>query len=137
MHLPITINWFAVLVAGLLCMPLGMIWYSPKTFGTRWMAYVGLTPEKAKEDFHPIMIVKSLIANLILAFFLAVFFDWLMVADVAKGLMFGILFGLAFSVCLQASHYIWEKRPVGLFVIVAGYDITQLAIMGAVIGAWQ
>ena len=42
------INFLAVLVAALVPMVLGFIWYNPKVMGTAWMKETGLTDEKMK-----------------------------------------------------------------------------------------
>jgi hypothetical protein len=42
------INFLAILIAALIPMILGFVWYNPKVFGTAWMAASGMTHEKAK-----------------------------------------------------------------------------------------
>jgi uncharacterized protein DUF1761 len=42
------INFVAVLVAALVPMIIGFIWYNPKTFGTAWMKAADMTEEKMK-----------------------------------------------------------------------------------------
>lgn len=43
-------NFWAVLVAALVALPVGFIWYNPKVFGTAWMRSIGQTDEaKMKE----------------------------------------------------------------------------------------
>lgn len=42
------INFLAVLVAALVPMLIGFIWYNPKTFGTAWMKAAEMTEEKMK-----------------------------------------------------------------------------------------
>jgi len=39
------VNWIAVLVGAVAAYLLGWLWYSPKLFGTKWMAGVGITPD--------------------------------------------------------------------------------------------
>jgi len=41
-------NFYAILVAALATMVIGMIWYNPKVFGNAWMNEIGMTEEKAK-----------------------------------------------------------------------------------------
>src|ERR1700740_3756172 len=42
------INFVAVLVAALVPMVIGFIWYNPKTFGTAWMKAAEMTEDKMK-----------------------------------------------------------------------------------------
>jgi hypothetical protein len=44
----IQINFVAVLVAALVPMLIGFIWYNPKTFGNAWMKAADMTEEKMK-----------------------------------------------------------------------------------------
>lgn len=62
------INIVAVLVAALIPMILGFIWYHPKVFGTVWMNATGMTPEKAKQSNMAVMFGVSLIMSFFLAF---------------------------------------------------------------------
>ncbi len=46
-------NFLAVIVAALVCMPVGFIWYNPKVFGNAWMREIGVSdPEKMKEGVN-------------------------------------------------------------------------------------
>jgi len=37
------VNYLAVVLAAVVALVIGFIWYSPRVFGTRWMAYLGTT----------------------------------------------------------------------------------------------
>ena len=37
------VNYLAVVVAAVVALVIGFIWYSPPVFGNRWMAYLGTT----------------------------------------------------------------------------------------------
>lgn len=62
MHL----NFLAILVAAIIPMALGMVWYNPKVFGTAWIKESGMMEEKAKS------------ANMALTFGLSFFFCFLL-----------------------------------------------------------
>jgi len=42
------INWIALLLAALVPLIVGFVWYHPKVFGNAWMAAAGLTEESLK-----------------------------------------------------------------------------------------
>lgn len=50
-----------------------------------------------------------------------------------EGLLWGIAFGL-FDLGLNASHYLFEKRPFELFLIHRGYHLLSLCVIGYVLG---
>ncbi len=62
------INFIAVLLAALVPMVMGFIWYNPKVFGTAWMAASGMTPEKAKQSNMAVVFGVSFLMSLMLAF---------------------------------------------------------------------
>jgi hypothetical protein len=37
------VNYLAVVVAEVVALVIGFVWYSPRVFGNRWMAYLGTT----------------------------------------------------------------------------------------------
>lgn len=61
------INFLGIIIATLIPMLLGFVWYNPKVFGTAWMAASGMTPEKAKKSNMAVVFGVSFV----LAFFLA------------------------------------------------------------------
>ncbi len=46
---PVDINYWAVLVAAVVSMVIGALWYSPVLFGKLWMKYSGLSDKKLAE----------------------------------------------------------------------------------------
>ncbi len=62
-------NLMAVIVAALVTMPVGFIWYSPKVFGNAWMKEIGVTdPESMKEG---VSMAKVFGTTILLSFFLS------------------------------------------------------------------
>jgi len=47
------VNLFAVLVAGIVPMVIGALWYGP-LFGKRWLAMMEMTAEEVQEGFNPV-----------------------------------------------------------------------------------
>lgn len=61
------INFIAILVAALIPMLLGFIWYHPKVFGKTWMQAAGMSEEKIKTGNMPLIFGVSFVCSLILA----------------------------------------------------------------------
>ncbi|QQR88242.1 MAG: DUF1761 domain-containing protein [Flavobacteriales bacterium] len=55
------VNWLVQLLAALVPMLVGMIWYNPKVFGTAWMNAAGMTDEKIKGANMPVIYGISLV----------------------------------------------------------------------------
>ncbi len=68
-----TINWMAVLVAGISSFVVGGIWYSPNLFGKAWMKDNQLTEERIKSGNKGKIFGWTLIFSLLMAVNLGMF----------------------------------------------------------------
>jgi len=133
------INFLAVLIAALASFALGSVWYSPLMFGKGWQKAVGLSDKDIKDSNMLVTFGLSFILMLIMAFGLALLFKghnsnettWLV------GLAHGLFVGLFFISTSYGVNILYQRKPFKLWIIDAGYQITLLGIMGAIIGAWQ
>ncbi len=140
-----SINWPAILVAGISAFALGGIWYSPALFGNAWMKDNHLTIEKIKSGnaakIYGWAFLLSLVAAANLGMFLA---DGpaecpagcVIKTDVTWGATAGFLAGI-WVFCFVVIHGLFEHKPVRLIFINAGYALLSLTLMGAIIGLWR
>jgi hypothetical protein len=61
-------NFLILLLAALIPMVMGFIWYNPKVMGTAWMNATGLTDEKMKGGNMPVIFGVSFLLSFFLAF---------------------------------------------------------------------
>ncbi len=61
-------NFLIILVAALVPMVMGFIWYNPKVLGTAWMQAAGMTEEKMKGANMPLVFGLSFVFSFVLAF---------------------------------------------------------------------
>jgi hypothetical protein len=54
-----------------------------------------------------------------------------------SGASTGLIVGIGFLATAYGITYLFEQRPLRLFMINAGYSIVLLVIMGAIIGGWH
>src|SRR5258708_3952514 len=66
-----TINLIPVILAALVNMVIGMLWYSPYLFGKYWMKVQGKTKEDMNSSGAGIMYVLNTITSLVFAYVLA------------------------------------------------------------------
>ena len=140
-----SINWFAVLVAGISAFVLGGVWYSPALFGKAWMNDNQLTPEKLKQGnmakIYGWAFVLSIIAAANLGMFLAdspaeCTGNCAQHTDIVWGITAGFLAGI-WVFCFVAIYGLFERRPARLTFINGGYGVMALMLMGAIIGLWR
>lgn len=131
-------NWLAVLAAAVLSMVLGFLWYGP-LFGKPWMAAMGWTEEKAKEQgkgmgkAYGLMFVLALLASIGLA-------DVVKLAGgrvtIPEGTLLGLATAIAFVVTTNLPAVFFEGRPKKVFGIYASYQVVWFVLAGALFAAW-
>jgi hypothetical protein len=130
-----TINWLAVLVAGISAFVLGGVWYSPALFGKAWMSENNFTTEDVKKGNTAKIFGWSFILSLIMAVNLAMFLGDPEI-DLAMGLVYGALTGL-WIFCGLAIVALFEQKSARYIFINGSYLLVALTLMGAIIGVWR
>ena len=127
------VNYLAVGLAALSAFLLGGLWYSPLLFANKWAALTGLSEEKLKSGSMALIFGGAFLLNLVAA--------WLLAAALFRvtSITYGAGMGLAVGLCWVATSfgvsYLFERRPLGLWLINAGYFTLQFTLMGAILGA--
>jgi len=132
----VRINYLAIVVAAILYFLLGGLWFG-KLFNNQWVALEGFKAADLKNINPTIPYIVSMIANLVIAFILALVCATQKADSAVKGAQTGILMGIGFVATTALSTYMFEGRSFHLYLINEGYPVVGLALMGAVIGAWK
>jgi len=133
MHHFSDINWLAVVVASVSSFALGGIWYGP-LFSRAWMNLTGMTKEKGAEASMVLTFGGTFALNLLIAIAIAMLTG--PHAGWHAGLHAGLFSALFFVATSIGVIYLFEQRPLRLWLINAGYQVVNFAIMGSIIGAW-
>ncbi|MGZ8516000.1 MAG: DUF1761 domain-containing protein [Chitinophagaceae bacterium] len=140
-----SINWLAVLVAGISSFVVGGIWYSPGLFGKAWMKDNNFTEDDIKKGNKGKIFGWTLIFSLLMAANLGMFLadppstcpgECAPRADISWGAMAGFLAGI-WTFCAIAIHSLFELKPWRLILINGFYSVVALTLMGAIIGMWR
>jgi len=134
---PMSINYWAVLVAGAVYMILGSIWYSPVLFGKTWTKNIGKTKEQIKADFSPFNLLWAFIGSFIGAYGIARIMLWSGGSTIADGIKISIVVGVCFVMVTMGINDMFEKRPCKLTMINILYHMVSFIIIGIIIGAWH
>jgi hypothetical protein len=130
-----TLNVLAVCVAALSSFALGGVWYSPLLFGKIWMLETGLTEEDAKQQNMAKTFGLALVANVVIAFNLAMFLG--PEGSLFTGLLYGFCAGFGWVAMAFGVNDLFEQRSFKLFAINAGFNTVGFSLMGAILGAWH
>lgn len=132
----VAINWWAIIVAALVNMVVGTVWYSKGVFGEKWAKLANMKMsdmgKKAGQWAYPMVAIGSLVQAYILRHFVV----YAGAANVADGVVTGILLWLGFVAIASGVHAIFEGRPRALWAINAAYFLVVLAINGALLATW-
>ncbi len=135
-----TINYWAVLAAAAVQMALGFAWYSKALFGKQWMSLMGWDMKKLEKEPPKGMglsVGGGIAAALVMSYVLAHFADYAGANTWMDGVQAGVWIWVGFVATVLIGSVLWERKPLRLFAINAGYWLLTLAISGAIIGGWQ
>ena len=150
MHFP-SINYLAVLVAGIIIFVLGGLWYSPVLFAKRWIALQGKTEEQMRAEAAsanmPMMYASAFITGLIIAWALALILahisrDPAMAepgggVSVGHGAIIGALCWLGFAASTSYATALFSGKPRQLWFIDTAYNLVSFVLAGIVLAAWR
>ena len=128
----LNINYLAVLVAGIVHMVTGLIWFNSNLFGKQWT-------ELTKQELKPARkwIVAGIIGHQVIALVLAVVIYLANATTALEGIAVAIIIWLGFVVTLEIGELIWEKIPFRLFMIRIGNHLVALSIAGIILAIWR
>lgn len=131
------INYMAVAIATIASYVLGFAWYHWAVFGEAWANALSITKEEADntEGLGGAFII-SLISGLLKAICVAT----LMVATNISGFLTGAFFGVVISAVFIAAslgyYNGFARAPSKLTLINSAHSVIELALIGAIIGAF-
>lgn len=126
------INWLAVFAAAASSFVLGGVWYS--VLGNAWLKAAGLTKERAMAGNKALIFGGSFVLALISAATFAIFLGPDL--DAATGALYGLTAGLCWVAASYGISYLFEMRPLSLWLINGGYHTLQFTVIGAILGAF-
>jgi Protein of unknown function (DUF1761) len=167
------LNFLALLVAALIPIVLGFVWYHPKVFGSSWMRATGINMEDTKGMNMGLVFFLSFIFAFIIAFEMnalavhdafvqgALYYEtkgtmmpapgseaalWLEQYTTkyaasnhtfTHGMFHGVAGGLLLLFPVIATNALYERRNWKYILIVAGYWVVSLGLMGGLIAVWR
>ncbi|MGR6871280.1 DUF1761 domain-containing protein [Pseudomonas sp. HK3] len=130
------INYLAVAVATITSYVLGFAWYHWAVFGEAWANALGITKEQADntEGLGGAFIV-SLISGLAKSLCMALLMAAANISGLLNGAFFGLVVAGVFTVASLGYYNGFARTSSKLTLINSAHSITELALVGAIIGA--
>ncbi|MBD3233937.1 MAG: DUF1761 family protein [candidate division Zixibacteria bacterium] len=132
----VSVNYLAVLVAAIVNMIIGALWYSPLLFGKSWMGLVGKSEEDLRKENSPIPYIIAFVSSLIMAYVLSHIIDYIYADSILEGLQAGFWSWLGFTATTFATNYAFQRQSTKLYLIDALYYLVGLLVMGIILAVW-
>lgn len=134
----VPLNYLAVLVAAVVAMIVGYVWYGP-LFGKAWMKETGVSKAETERNMsmkYGLMFLGSLVMSWVLAHALIFAIDYLGFGGV-NGALAGAFFNwLGFVLPVTLGVTLMEGRSAKLLFIQNGYYLVTLSLMAVVLVLW-
>jgi fluoride ion exporter CrcB/FEX len=132
-----TVNYWAVLVAAVVYMILGALWYSPALFGKIWMKGIGKTKEQVKADAWAGNYIIAIVGSFLACYGIARLMIMTGRTDISDGVTIAVLVGVCFMMTTFSINDTFERRPAGLTLINILYHLVGFIVAGFIIGIWR
>ncbi len=125
----------AVLLAAVVAIVVGGVWYSPLLFGGAW-AHLKVGASASGAKLSPLEGLGELVRSGTVAYLLARLINFYRIGW--KGsLLLGAALWLGFHATLLLYSVIHERMPLALFAIHAGHGLVNDLVIATIVGAWQ
>jgi hypothetical protein len=127
------ISWLGVVLAAVAFFAVGALWYGV-LFSRQWMRLTGVTESQARQSNLPLIYGVSAVLGLVAAIGLAAIIG---AASAGSGLAIGLGVGALVVAPVLAVQVLYDRRPLTLWALNAGYYVLGFAAMGLILGALQ
>ena len=135
------INWLAVVLAGIAALVIGIIWYLPPVFGTRWAGFVktytGLSDADLMPSNIPLTLGLWLLGFIANALALALLIGGIEIGNVGDGILLGVAVWAGFGLTLSSWPVIHAKQPPGLWLVNGAAYLLMQIVMSVILTLWR
>ena len=133
------INYLAVLVAVIVSMVIGLVFYHRAVFGRTWMNLVGHTDDSVQGGSpltYPVVVVASFLTAWVLAGATFLAYKFYGGSFLVSALVTGWILWLSFTVARMLAHDLFDTRSLKLTALNALNEFITVTAMALIIGVW-
>ena len=134
-----SINWLSIIIAALVLLAVGFVWYNEKVFGKAWMQATGIKKEDAQKANMAKIFGVSIVMYLFLAWFLLYNVDGPgqegPYDSFQHGAYHGFLLAMMVALPVLVVNSLFEMRSWKYILINFGYWLVSMVLMAGVIDA--
>ena len=128
------VNYVAVVVAAIVAIVIGFVWFSPQALGGRWTAYgVPAAPARPGGSAVGVGVISALLNSWVIAL-LALNLGG---ATIGDGVVLGILVWVGFIATVTAAEFAFLRRPWGAWVVNNVHHLIVQVVLGAIVTVWR
>ncbi len=132
----VDVNYLAIVLAAVVNMVVGALWYSPVMFGKEWSKLVGRKMEDMRKNAGPGYAVTT-VGALIQAWILAHIVAWALATTAFEGALVGLMLWIGFVAIIQGVNTVFAGSRKKLWAINTGYFLVVLVINGALLAVMR
>jgi hypothetical protein len=134
-------SWLAWLIAAVVGIVIGAVWFGPKTFFPLWWKFMGRSPEEQPGTANMAVVfgltfLGAFVQAAVMSVVISLAENATGGLDWFGGLATGALMGVGFSAATVLSHKLFGGFSLKVWLLEVGQDIVSLAAMGAVIASF-
>ena len=134
----VTLNYAAILVAAIVNMVIGALWYSPLLFGNIWMKAMKFSKNEMKGDkYMGARYAVAFLVGLLMIYIMAHYVSAFEANTASMGAQAAFWPWLGFMVPVLAGDILWNGKPISVFVINASHYLVALLMAGVILATWQ
>ena len=136
LHMRISLNWWAIIVAALAQCVIGWMWYGV-FFKEQWMKLSGQKDMKGWAMTMVWGLVVALVMSYVLAYAITFSTAYTHSGALSGGLMSGFFNRLGFIAPVTLCIVLYEKKSWNLWFLINGFWLVTLLVMGGILGMWM
>ena len=133
------VNYLAILVASIVSMVLGFLWYGP-LFGKLWMRWMHFNKKKidaAQQQGMWKSYLSAFVGTLVTSLVMAGSLAYIGTRSVVDGITVAFWLWLGFVATTTLGSVLWEGKPIKVYLLNNAYNLLNLAVMATILVLWS